>query len=92
MRDYPFPRGDDPQRFAGLRGRASALRKETPYAVVSGICGVVYEICWYLRGLEQWFIDMLAEPEFCEALLDCTLNSGWTGFACSSTRLATWST
>ncbi|MGO8690422.1 MAG: uroporphyrinogen decarboxylase family protein [Thermoguttaceae bacterium] len=73
LRDYPFPRGDDPQRFAGLRGRASALRKETPYAVVSGICGVVYEICWYLRGLEQWYIDMVAEPEFCAALLDCTL-------------------
>jgi uroporphyrinogen decarboxylase len=49
------------------------LRRETPYAVVSGISGVVYEICWYLRGLEQWFVDMLTQPEFCEALLDCTL-------------------
>ena len=46
---------------------------ETPYAVVSGISGVVYEICWYLRGLEQWFMDMLTQPEFCEALLDRTL-------------------
>ena len=46
---------------------------ETPYAVVSGISGVVYEICWYLRGLEQWFMDMLTQPEFCEALLDQTL-------------------
>jgi uroporphyrinogen decarboxylase len=34
---------------------------------------VVYEICWYLRGREQWFIDMLTQPEFCEALLDRTL-------------------
>ena len=33
--------------------RALRLRKETPYAVVSGIAGVVYEICWYMRGLEQ---------------------------------------
>jgi uroporphyrinogen decarboxylase len=41
--------------------------------VVSGISGVVYEICWYMRGLEQWFCDMLGEPEFCEALLDQTL-------------------
>ena len=73
VREYPFPRGDDPGRFAGLRGRARALRKETPYAVVSGISGVVYEICWYLRGLEQWFMDMLTQPEFCEALLDQTL-------------------
>ena len=73
LREYPFPKGDDPGRFAGLRGRALRLRQDTPYAVVSGISGVVYEICWYLRGLEQWFMDMLTEPEFCEALLDCTL-------------------
>jgi uroporphyrinogen decarboxylase len=70
---YPFPKGDDPGRFAGLRQRAEELRRQTPYAVVSGISGVVYETCWYLRGLEQWFMDMLTQPEFCEALLDRTL-------------------
>ncbi len=73
LRDYPFPKGDDPGRFEGLRERALLLRNETPYAVVTGISGVVYEICWYLRGLEQWFSDMLTLPEFCEALLDRTL-------------------
>jgi len=73
LADYPFPRGDDPGRFEGLRKRALELRRETPYAVVGGICGVVYEICWYMRGLEPWFIDMLTQPEFCAALLDRTL-------------------
>ncbi len=73
LADYPFPRGDDPARFTGLRRRALQLKGETPYAVVSGISGVVYEICWYLRGLQQWFVDMLTQPEFCEALLDRTL-------------------
>jgi uroporphyrinogen decarboxylase len=71
--EYPFPKGNDPARFAGLREKALAIRNNTPYAIVSGISGVVYETCWYLRGLEQWFMDMLAEPEFCEALLDQTL-------------------
>ena len=72
IRNYPFPKGDDPSRFAGLRERALAIRRDTPYAVVSGISGVVYEICWYLRGLEQWFCDLLTEPEFCAAMLDQT--------------------
>ena len=71
--DYPWPKGDDPSRFAGLRERALTLKQETPYAVVSGISGVVYEICWYLRGLEQWFCDLMGDPEFCEAMLDQTL-------------------
>jgi uroporphyrinogen decarboxylase len=73
VKQYPFPKGDDAGRFAGLRERALAIRRNTPYAVVSGISGVVYEICWYMRGLEQWFIDTLTQPEFCEALLDRTL-------------------
>jgi uroporphyrinogen decarboxylase len=73
LRDYPWPKGDDPSRFSGLRERALQLRKDTPYAVVSGISGVVYETCWYLRGLEQWFCDLKIQPEFCEALLDQTL-------------------
>ncbi len=73
VREYPFPKGDDPGRFVGLRERATEIRQQTPYAVVSGISGVVYEICWYLRGLETWFIDMLTQPEFCEILIDQTL-------------------
>jgi uroporphyrinogen decarboxylase len=70
LKDYPWPKGDDPSRFAGLRQQALTLKKETPYAIVSGISGVVYETCWYLRGLEQWYCDLLLNPGFCEAMLD----------------------
>ncbi len=73
VKAYPFPRGDDPGRFVGLRERALMLKRETPYAVVGRISGVVYEICWYMRGLERWFCDMITEPAFCEALVDRTL-------------------
>ena len=71
--DHPWPKGDDPSRFAGLRERALRIRKETPFAVISGISGVVYEEGWYLRGLEQWLCDLLTAPEFCEAVLDRVL-------------------
>jgi uroporphyrinogen decarboxylase len=70
VRDYAWPKGGDPGRFAGLRDRALRIRKDTPYAVVSGISGVIYEFGWYLRGLERWFCDLLTDPEFCEAVLD----------------------
>ncbi len=71
--DYPWPDGKDRSRFSGVREQALKLRKETPYAISTGIGGVVYEICWYMRGLEQWFIDMIEDPGFCEAMLDQTL-------------------
>ena len=73
VREYTWPKGDDPSRFAKLREQALEIRRNTPYAVVSGISGVIYETCWYLRGLEQWFSDLLMELEFCEAMLDQTL-------------------
>jgi len=73
LADYPFPKGDDPTRFTAVREKARRLREETPYAISTGIGGVVYEICWYMRGLERWFTDMIENPAFCEALLDKTL-------------------
>jgi uroporphyrinogen decarboxylase len=73
IENYPFPNGGDPTRFTGVREKALELRNETPYAISTGICGVVYETCWYMRGLERWFTDMIENPEFCEALLDKTL-------------------
>ncbi len=73
IKDYPFPMGDDPSRFEGLRDRALALKRETPYGVISGISGVVYEICWYMRGLENLFTDMVECPEVLETIIDRTL-------------------
>ena len=76
---YPFPKGNDPTRFTGVRERALELRHSTPYALCTGIGGVVYEICWYMRGLQQWYVDTMTQPEFCEALLDRTL-AYWLDF------------
>ena len=83
LADYPFPKGNDPTRFTGLREKALQMRKETPYAISTGIGGVVYETCWYMRGLEQWYMDTIENPAFCEALLDQMLEfwiDYYTGF------------
>ncbi len=76
---HPFPKGDDPSRFSGVREKALALRDGTDYALCTGIGGVVYETCWYMRGLERWFMDMIENPSFCEAVLDRMLTF-WTGY------------
>jgi uroporphyrinogen decarboxylase len=79
LTDYLFPKGDDPTRFTGVRENALRLRRETPYALCTGISGVVYEICWYMRGLEKWFEDLLTNQRFCEALIDRILKY-WLDF------------
>ena len=83
IEDYPFPDGTDSTRFTGVRQQALEMREETPYAISTGIGGVVYETCWYMRGLERWFMDMLENIDFCEALLEQTLKfwiDYYTGF------------
>jgi uroporphyrinogen decarboxylase len=79
IEDYPFPEGGDPSRFTGVRQAALEMRSETPYAISTGIGGVVYEYCWYMRGLERWLMDTIENPAFCEALLDKTLKF-WTDY------------
>lgn len=76
---YSFPKGNDATRFTGVREQVLKMRNETNYAISTGIGGVTYEYCWYLRGLEQWFMDMLTDEAFCEALLDQTLQF-WTDY------------
>ncbi len=83
IEEYPFPDGGDPSRFKGVREEVLKLRENTNYAISTGIGGVVYETCWYMRGLERWFTDMLINPAFCEALLDKILRfwlDYYTGF------------
>ena len=83
IENYPFPDGSDTSRFTSVREQALKLRSDTPYTISTGIGGVVYEYCWYMRGLEQWFIDMIENPAFCQALLDRTLKfwlDYFTGF------------
>ena len=80
LNDYPFPAGNDPTRFTVVREKALQMRKDKTYAIYTGIFGVVYEYCWYMSGIERWFMDMVENPEFCEALLDKTLKY-WLDFS-----------
>jgi uroporphyrinogen decarboxylase len=79
LASYPFPQGNDPTRFTGLRAEALRMRAASNAALCTAIGGVVYETCWYMRGLERWFMDMLENPGFCEGLLDRVL-AFWLDF------------
>jgi uroporphyrinogen decarboxylase len=76
---YPWPDGSNPGRFRGLAEKACEVSRDGHFALCTGIGGVVYEYCWYLRGLERWFVDMMDDPAFCEALLERTL-AFWLDF------------
>jgi uroporphyrinogen decarboxylase len=67
---YPWPDPRDPGRTRGLREEARRLYEETGYAICLDTVGMgTFESCWMLRGLQNFFCDLAADPEFAFALL-----------------------
>lgn len=65
---YPWPELAHPSRFVGLRERAQAIR-DAGYAVVA-LSGVSpFEQAYLSRGVEQWLLDLAADPDFVLALM-----------------------
>lgn len=66
---YSWPDPLAPARFAGLEEEALTLRK-SDYAVVGNLGWTeVFGLAWYLRGFENFMIDLVARKEFAHALL-----------------------
>jgi uroporphyrinogen decarboxylase len=71
---YPWPDPLNPGRVRGLREEARRLHEETDCAVVLSLpVGFVHQ-SQYLRGYENYLVDLLLDPGFVEALMDRTLD------------------
>lgn len=66
---YPWPDPADPSRVAGLRERCLKLYETTDLALVGKFSNSIFEQAFYMRGLEQWLIDLATNPEFVDALM-----------------------
>ena len=68
---YKFPDPLDPGRYEGMAARAGELmnRKQVAYVLGRNAPGI-FEIALWMRGFENFFCDMVTNPQFAEALLD----------------------
>jgi len=57
------------QRLDRLHARARSLYEETDYAILGGFGGNILEAGQFLRGWEQFMMDLAADPEFTHAML-----------------------
>jgi uroporphyrinogen decarboxylase len=74
IRKYRGPDVQDPGRIEGLRAHVQKLRNETDYAIFPEIGGPgMFEGAWFLRGMEQFMVNMLTDRPVAEALLDKVL-------------------
>lgn len=70
LQEYPWPDLDQPYRWQGLRERVEMLH--TQGLAVVGYAGSVFERAWYLRGMEDLMLDLLAQPKLAHWLLERT--------------------
>ena len=69
LEGYSFPSGRDPKLFAGFD--IEAMKAQDRFAIM-GVTGLL-DICWHLRGFENYMEDMAGEEDFAARLMDCAL-------------------
>lgn len=71
LESFPWPDFSDCSRVKGLKEEVLELRENTEYAICFGsVGGRILEQCQWLRGMEKFMIDLVANKDFAHALLD----------------------
>jgi len=69
LQRYPFPDPAPPQRHQHLAGQVRSLHQRGLF-VIGFLEWTIFEIAWYMRGMEELFDDLVFNPSFAECLLD----------------------
>jgi len=70
LEGYDWPDPSDTERVKGVAEEARYWHDHSTYALLGpGIACSLFEQCWYLRGFEQFFLDLVVDKAFAHALL-----------------------
>ncbi len=74
IEEYEWPDPHDPVRYEGLEKEAKKLYETTDYCIVADHLTPLFgegllERAWYLRGFQEFLLDMVLHPDFVEAFL-----------------------
>ncbi|MEA1964079.1 MAG: uroporphyrinogen decarboxylase family protein [Candidatus Aerophobetes bacterium] len=70
LKKIKWPDPHLPARFEGLEEETKRLYQETDYALIVNVTGSIFEFSWYLRGYENFMMDLIINPSFASALMD----------------------
>ena len=72
--NYPWPPLDDPAIVRELREQVKHWRATTDCAIVLNVPSAFVHQSQYMRGFEDWFMDLAADPKLAAALIDAILD------------------
>ena len=70
LKYFPWPDPDNEEIFKNLSSQAKNLYENTDYCLIGRFSSSIFETAWYMRGLEQFLIDLMINQDFATALLD----------------------
>lgn len=70
LKNYSWPDPDDEQRYEGLASQTKNLYNDTDLCLVGRCGGSIFETAWYMRGFEQWLMDLLINRDFAKFLME----------------------
>ena len=74
LKDYRYPQLWNKEYEDELAKTAERLYKETDYYLIGdALCVGIFEQAWFLRGLENFMIDLVLNKDFANKLLDIVL-------------------
>ncbi|MBN1659420.1 MAG: hypothetical protein JXA93_13535 [Anaerolineae bacterium] len=70
LRAYPFPDPLDEARFRPLRAQAEAAAAQGKAIALLGPCAGISEVYSWLRGYEEYYVDLVRHPDWVGTMLD----------------------
>ena len=72
IENHKWPIARDEGRVRGLKEQAKLFYEQTDFAITatSAVSGTIFDMAQYLRGTENFFMDLYTEPEFMDALIE----------------------
>lgn len=68
IREYPFPDLDEEYRYQNIREKNLEIHNRG--LATAYFAGSIFETAWYMRDMQQLFMDIMTEPDTSNFLLD----------------------
>ena len=66
---YPYPNTETDYDWSTLKEKASAI-KEKGFVAGAGMSCTIFEMAWYMRGMDNFMVDMALHPDWACYLMD----------------------
>ena len=70
LNTYNWPDPIEPKRFTGIEEEIKCARKNEKLIILMGLCPGIVEMYSWLRGFENFYIDLISRPKVVEHFLD----------------------